>query len=186
MNENDEMPEGYRIAVEHCLAVMKTGKSIWFLIILSLFIPQAAMANSMAPVFPTISMLGWIAMPVIIAIEAGYYAIKSINNPIKLSVYTNIASALAGLVIALLTFPVMLGPAIEGPDSVIGAGMFYSLLAIIFHWWFSSTIEYWFSAKHKLWKSSGLPKSIFYKANSITYSLILMLFLITALSLMGR
>ena len=185
MNENDEMPEGYRIAVEHRLAVMKTGKSIWFLIILLLFIPQAAMANSMGPVFPFLSALGWIAMPIIIAIEAGYYAIKSINNPIKLSVYTNIASALAGLVIALLTFRIMLGPAIGGSDVEIVGGLFYTLLAIIFHWWFSSTIEYWFSAKHKLWKSSGLPKSIFYKANGITYGLILMLLVFNVLSRIG-
>ena len=59
MNEDDEIPEEYRIAVEHRLAVMKTGKSIWFLIIaLSLW----GIFSSQYHLILVALISGWVAM----------------------------------------------------------------------------------------------------------------------------
>jgi len=148
--------------------------------------PSIVMANSMAPVFPVISGVGWVSMPLIIAIEAEYYANKNINNPIKLAIYSNIASAIVGLLLALVTFPLMVGPAIEAYIEVIYPGALISFVAIGFHWWLSSTVEHRFSVKHKLWKNLDLPKALFYKANSFTYGLILVLFLVNVIRLLNE
>jgi hypothetical protein len=148
-----------------------------FTVIFLVFFPNVAYANSMAPIFPLISTVGWLAMPIIIAIESIFYHKKSINNPIKLSLYSNLASATVGLLPAAVTFPIMLGPIIEPINLyIIYLGAFITLGAIIFHWWLSSYLEYKFSQWHKLWKNSNTPRSIFYKANAITYGLITLAF----------
>jgi len=59
MNANDEIPEGYRIAVEHRLAVMNTGKLIWFLIIaLSIW----GIFSSQYHLILVALISGWVAM----------------------------------------------------------------------------------------------------------------------------
>jgi hypothetical protein len=142
-----------------------------------LIFPLAAEANSMAPIFPVLSGLGWIAMPLIICIEYFYYRNRKINNSFKLALYSNVASALVGLILAFLTFWFMGGPAIENYSDVILISATITFAGILFHWWLSSIVEYQYSKRHVLWKNSGLSKSIFYKANGITYALILAVFI---------
>ena len=141
-----------------------------------------AWANSMAPVFPLVSLFGWCAMPLIIAIEAFFYAKNEINNPIKLSVYSNIVSAIVGLLLAVINFPIMIGPASGPTAKIIYTGAIITVSAIIFHWWFSSKIEYAFAKRHNLWKKNDLYRSLFYKANGITYSIVLLVFIITCIN----
>lgn len=141
-----------------------------------LLFPSVALANTMAPVFPILSVIGWTALPIIVVIEAAYYHKKSTDNPIRLAIYSNLFSAIIGLALAIVTAPVMIGPSVEKHLFSIYAGAFISVGAIALHWYLSSYFEFKFSQWHKLWKDSGLKKSLFYKANAITYSLILLLF----------
>jgi len=141
-----------------------------------LLFPSVAQANTMAPVFPILSGIGWTALPIIVVIEAVYYYKKSTNNPIRLAIYSNLFSAMIGLALAVVTAPLMIGPSVEKHLFLIYAGAFISVGAIALHWYLSSYFEYKFSQWHKLWKESGLKKSLFYIANAITYSLILLLF----------
>lgn len=141
-----------------------------------LIFPQGAEANSMAPIFPLLSGLGWVAMPIIILIEYLFYRKSRINNPFKLSLYSNVVSAVFGLFLAFLTFWFMAGPPIENYSDVIIISAAITLVGIFFHWWLSSTIEFHFSIRHNLWRNSSLSKSLFYKANGITYSFILICF----------
>lgn len=136
------------------------------------------MANTMAPIFPMISSLGWIAMPVIIILEGLFYYRASINNPLKLSIYSNLTSALFGLIVAVVTLPILLGPAVDPHLPSIYAGAIISMVGVAFHWWLSSFLEYKFSRWHKLWRDTNAPISLFYRANGITYSLILVLFIV--------
>lgn len=147
------------------------------LIIALLLIPEFALANSMAPVFPLISSVGWVVLPIIIGLEAVYYHKKRVKNPVRLSVYSNIVSAFIGIFVAALNLPIMLGPAFDAETpKVFYLGMVITVIAIIFHWWLSSTVEYRFSRWHKLWKQSEMRLSLFYKANGITYSIIFFIF----------
>jgi hypothetical protein len=146
------------------------------LVVLILLIPKVALANTMAPIFPVISTVGWLAMPVIVILEAYLYYRAAVNNPIKLSLYSNIASACFGLLVASITLPVMLGPAIEPHLFSIYLGACISFVAILFHWWLSSYLEFRFSKWHKLWKNKELPISTFFMANGISYGLIFVLF----------
>jgi hypothetical protein len=146
------------------------------LVILILLIPEVALANTMAPIFPLISTVGWLAMPAIVILEAFLYYRVAVNNPIRLSIYSNITSALFGLLVAGITLPVMLGPAIEPHLFSIYVGACFSFVAILFHWWLSSYVEFMFSQWHKLWKKQQVPISTFFIANGISYGLIFVLF----------
>lgn len=154
------------------------------LIFTLLAFPSVAHANSMAPVFPLLSIYGWVAMPLIILIEAQIYKRTSINNPYKLSIYSNIASAALGLLLAGITFPVMIGPPIEPYPEVIYPGAIITFLAIIIHWWLSSFIEYKFSKWHTIWRDKGIKLSTFYKANGLTYALIFVIFAVNIMRLL--
>jgi hypothetical protein len=149
-----------------------------FFAIIVVFLPEVALANSMAPIFPIISGIGWIAMPIIIVLESLFYCRKLINNPFRLALYSNIVSALFGLIVAVVTLPIMAGPAVDPYLWAIYLGAVLSSVAIVSHWWFSSYLEYRFSKWHTLWKNRDFPISIFYKANAITYSLIYLLFVV--------
>ena len=142
-----------------------------FIIMLLVLLPEVALANSMGPILPVVSFSGWLAMPIIIAVEAYYYKRASINNPIRLACYANLWSGFVGLVPALLTAPIMLGPPVDSHAPIVTSFIF-STLGVIFHWWLSSYTEYRFAAWHKRWRGADLPISIFYGANRITYGLI--------------
>lgn len=144
---------------------------------MAVLLPEEALANSMAPIFPLISGVGWAAMPIIIGVESLYYYLKTVNNPVRLALYSNLVSALAGLVIAIITLPITLGPAVDPYLWAIYLGVVLSSLAIVFHWWLSSHIEYRFSKWHKLWKNTDLPVTVFYKANAISYGLLYLIFI---------
>ena len=124
--------------------------------------PTVACANSMAPLFPVLSLWGWLALPIIIVIEGAFFAGKSVRKSYKLSLYSNLWSALIGIFFAVLTFPVMLGPAIEADFASIIIGTIFTSFGTAFHWWLSSRIEHKFSKMHKLWKNDMLSVSLFY------------------------
>lgn len=144
----------------------------------ALFFPKTVFANSFAPIAPFISGIGWIAMPVIVGVEAMFYRNRRIKYSFRLSLYSNIFSALVGLVFAVVTLPAMLGPAVDPYLWAIVFGVVISTMVIVFHWWMSSRLEFWFSNWHKLWKNEAIPLSMFYKANAITYGLIYIYFVI--------
>ena len=130
----------------------------------------------MAPIFPLLSFAGWFALPLIILIEGLFYSRKSLPHPYKLSLYSNLVSALVGIVLAVVTFPVMLGPPIEPYPDILVVGSIATVAGIIFHWWCSSYLEHRFAQKHKLWKVEGIPSRIFFQANGITYAIIALYF----------
>lgn len=146
------------------------------LVILFLLLPQIALANSLAPIFPAISVLGWIGLPLIILIETLFYIRKAIRHPVRLAVYSNLCSTLAGVPVAIVTFPFMIGPPIAPYLDAIIVGTAATIGGIVFHWWFSSQVEYRFSKRHKLWANDNLPLNLFYKANAITYFAITLVF----------
>lgn len=152
-------------------AQRRTCKVIALLIIAAF--PLDALANSMAPALALISLAGWLAMPVIVLVEALFYRHKQINNPVKLSVYANLVSGIVGLLLALVTAPIMVGPVIEeAPFLLYVLGAIFTILAVGFHWWLSSIIEYRFSRWHKLWQVTRLTQGLVYRANCISYGLI--------------
>lgn len=135
--------------------------------------PLDALANSMAPALALVSLAGWLAMPMIILVEALFYRHKQINNPVKLSVYANLVSGFIGLLLALVTAPIMVGPVIEeAPFFLYVVGAIFTILAVGFHWWLSSIIEYRFSRWHTLWQGTPLSLSLVYRANGMSYGLI--------------
>lgn len=142
------------------------------LIIIAAF-PADALANSMAPALALVSLAGWLAMPLIVIVEALFYRHKQLNNPLKLSVYANLVSGVIGLLLALVTAPIMVGPVIEeGPFLLYVLGAIFTILAVGFHWWLSSVIEYRFSRWHKLWQDTPLTQDLVFRANGISYGLI--------------
>jgi len=143
-------------------------------ILFACLIPQVSCANSMAPIFPLLSFTGWFALPLIILIEGVFYSRKSLPHPYKLSIYSNLVSALVGIGLAVVTFPVMLGPSIDPYLDVILMGSLATVAGIIFHWWFSSYIEHRFAQRHKLWKAESISRRVFFQANGITYAIITM------------
>lgn len=145
-------------------------------ILVALALPDVACANSMAPLFPVLSAWGWLALPMIILIEGAFFAGKSVRNPYKLSLYSNLWSAFIGILFAVLTFPVTVGPAIDADLASIIIGTSFTIFGTTFHWWLSSRIEQKFSKKHALWKNDKLPITLFYKANGLSYGLITVFF----------
>lgn len=159
------------------LNVMSTMNSrislpVW----VALFFPDVVCANSMAPIFPVLSVWGWLALPIIVVIEGAFFAGKSVRNPYKLSFYSNLWSALIGIAFAVLTFPIMLGPAIDADFASIIIGAIFTIFGTTFHWWLSSRLEHKFSKMHTLWKNDKIPVSLFYKANGLSYGLIVAIF----------
>lgn len=130
----------------------------------------------MAPIFPLLSFTGWFALPLIILIEGVFYSCKSLPHPYKLSIYSNLVSALVGIGLAVVTFPLMLGPPIDPYLDVILMGTVATIAGIIFHWWVSSYVEHRFAQKHKLWEAEAIPRRIFFQANGITYAIIALFF----------
>ena len=165
---------------------------VWVLLIYVIVLfPARCFANSMAPIFPLVSFEGWIAMPVIVPIEGWFYQRNKISSPYLLALKSNLMSALIGLIPAALTFWLMIGPYIgstEPRETAIGTifsfislpvllwSSFGTILGFVFHWWLSSTIEYKYASKKDLWKEQGLSKSVFLKANGITYILLFAVF----------
>ena len=148
------------------------------LLAVAMLSPDVARANSMAPIFPAVSMAGWLALPIIILLEGAFYSRKSVRHPFRLSLYSNLWSAFVGLLLAAATLPVMLGPAIDAYLNIIVVGGVITAIGLLFHWWFSSYLEQKFSKWHKLWKSENIPASHFYRANGLSYGLITLFFLI--------
>ena len=146
--------------------------------LLAVFLPTIACANSMAPIFPVLSTWGWFAMPLIVLLEGAFYARSAVRNPLRLSLYSNLWSGLIGLLPAALTFPIMLGPAIDADFASILIGAGVTISCTTFHWWFSSRLEHAFAKRHKLWKDEPILLPVFFKANGLSYGLISLLLLV--------
>lgn len=160
-----------------------------FFLFVFLYIPINSYANSMAPILPLINIGGWFALPIIICIEGLILKKQNIEKPIKLAIYSNLISSLVGLVPAALTFWLMLGPVSERElellissnkldfaRSLLLVSTIACTLAFIFNWWLSSFVEHKFTQKNKYWKKLNLPRSLFYKINGITYSLLFLVY----------
>ena len=146
------------------------------ILILFMIWSNVLLANSMAPIFPLISFSGWMALPAIIFIEYLYFWRKKVNRPFILALYGNLYSTLIGMLPAVLTFYIMLGPPLGPYGLEILLGSISSLSAIVFHWWFSSKLEHSFARKHRFWKNEDLKRSDFYIVNGVTYFCIFVYF----------
>lgn len=149
-----------------------------------LLLPGVAHANSMAPIFPVVSMTGWIALPLIVLVEGLFHSRRSLPHPFRLSFYSNLWSALVGLLPAVATFPLMLGPAIDPYLDIMLVGGVLTVVGLLFHWWLSSHLEHWFCSRHRLWKDEHIPLSHFYRVNGLSYNLIALWFLIMLVRLL--
>ncbi len=160
------------------------GRILHFLLaIFLLFISGNAFANSMAPILPALSVGGWLGMPIIIFIEYLYFRKKGFAKPLALSAYGNVFSGLAGIVAAIVTIPLMLGPIIQ-PTTILEfmISLIATTIGLVFNWWLSAKVEMYFVKKSKWWKDEPLTLKHFYHANALTYSIIaLIVYFITFL-----
>ncbi len=150
---------------------------------LTFVFPEVASANSgFLPIFPLLSVLGWMVLPVIILLEGAFYARKSVRYPFRLSLYSNLWSAFVGLLVDKIApnriYYAPFGPAYIANLDMIRLGIGATIVGLVFHWWFSSHLEHMFSKWHKLWRNPGVPLSLFYKANRLSYGMLSLFFLV--------
>jgi len=158
-----------------------------FLVVSMVVLP--AFANSMAPILPMISFFGWLGLPLIVLVEGFFWRRKGLKEPFRFSLYANFWSSLVGIIPAALTFWIMVGPFFDGDvASLLRSGRrdsaiyililsgIASSLGFVFHWWFTTQIEYRYFLRQK-WEStnSQFSKKDFYLVNAITYALLAML-----------
>ena len=128
-------------------------------------------------------------MPIIVIVEWVLLLRANIKHPFLLSLYANLVSGLIGIIPAVLSTPLMLGPVLpgelksimkNGSSGIVATTIVISIAAtigaIIFFWWLSSHIEYRFSQKTNRWCDQDLSLSLFYRVNAVTYGLIFLFF----------
>jgi hypothetical protein len=146
------------------------------------------LANSMAPILPLVSILGWFAMPIIVAIEGFYFKKIKVAEPYRLSLYSNLFSASVGLLLAAAGLPLMLGPPIMGDlslllktrpdmaDRLLVISSSATVVGFAINWFLSSILEFKFSRWHPRWKNIPLEKAHFFRLNGISYGILFLVF----------
>jgi len=152
---------------------------------------EMAYANSIAPILPLFSILGWIALPIIIGIEGFLFRRSNVSEPFRLATYANLVSSLAGLPLAIVTAPLMIPPFplgsevklmiekgnLKGGSILVAMGLMGLVMGFAINLWISTRVEHWVASKNMRWKNLALSKKLFIEVNLRTYVLISLFFL---------